>query len=76
MSHCILSNSPCSRRITQLEEQGIIRKRVAVLDHARLGMEVIAFINVSCRSGIRGSVSLKSERVAFGGCERGRFQRL
>jgi Lrp/AsnC family transcriptional regulator len=41
-----LSTSPCWRRITQLEEQGIIRKRVAVLDHARLGMEVIAFINV------------------------------
>ncbi|MBI1732179.1 MAG: Lrp/AsnC family transcriptional regulator [Gammaproteobacteria bacterium] len=41
-----LSTSPCWRRIAQLEEQGLIRKRVAVLDHARLGMEVIAFINV------------------------------
>jgi len=41
-----LSTSPCWRRIAQLEEQGIIRKRVAVLDHARLGMEVVAFVTV------------------------------
>ncbi len=41
-----LSTSPCWRRIAQLEEVGIIRKRVAVLDHARLGMEVIAFVTV------------------------------
>jgi Lrp/AsnC family transcriptional regulator len=41
-----LSTSPCWRRIAQLEEAGIIRKRVAVLDHARLGMEVVAFVTV------------------------------
>ncbi len=41
-----LSTSPCWRRITQMEQAGIIRKRVAVLDHARLGMEVIAFVTV------------------------------
>lgn len=41
-----LSTSPCWRRITQLEKAGAIRKRVAVLDHMRLGMEVIAFVNV------------------------------
>ena len=41
-----LSTSPCWRRISQLEQAGIIRKRVAVLDHARLGMEVIAFVTV------------------------------
>ena len=41
-----LSTSPCWRRIGRLEAAGIIRRRVAVLDHARLGMEVVAFINV------------------------------
>lgn len=41
-----LSTSPCWRRISQLEKAGIIRKRVAVLDHARLGMEVVVFVNV------------------------------
>lgn len=41
-----LSTSPCWRRIGRLEQAGIIRKRVAVLDHVRLGMEVVAFVNV------------------------------
>lgn len=41
-----LSTSPCWRRITRLEKAGAVRKRVAVLDHERLGMEVIAFVNV------------------------------
>jgi Lrp/AsnC family transcriptional regulator len=41
-----LSTSPCWRRIARLEKAGIIRRRVAVLDHAQLGMEVVAFINV------------------------------
>lgn len=41
-----LSTSPCWRRISQLEKAGVIRKRVAVLDHAGLGMEVVAFVNV------------------------------
>jgi Lrp/AsnC family transcriptional regulator len=41
-----LSTSPCWRRIGRLEEAGIIRRRVAVLDHTRLGMEVVVFVNV------------------------------
>jgi Lrp/AsnC family transcriptional regulator len=41
-----LSTSPCWRRINELERAGIIRRRVAVLDHAKLGMEVIAFVAV------------------------------
>jgi Lrp/AsnC family transcriptional regulator len=41
-----LSTSPCWRRIGRLEEAGIIRRRVAVLDHEKLGMEVVAFVNV------------------------------
>ena len=41
-----LSTSPCWRRIGRLEEAGIVRRRVAVLDHAKLGMEVVAFVNV------------------------------
>jgi len=41
-----LSTSPCWRRIGRLEQAGVIRRRVAVLDHAQLGMEVVAFVNV------------------------------
>ena len=41
-----LSVSPCWRRVTRLEKEGVVRKRVAVLDHLQLGMEVVAFVNV------------------------------
>jgi Lrp/AsnC family transcriptional regulator len=41
-----LSTSPCWRRIARLETAGVIRRRVAVLDHEKLGMEVVAFVNV------------------------------
>ncbi|MHB8225706.1 Lrp/AsnC family transcriptional regulator, partial [Acidithiobacillus sp.] len=33
-----LSPSPCLRRVQALEEAGIIRKRVALLDPQRLGL--------------------------------------
>jgi len=42
-----LSQSPCWRRISRMEQMGIIKNRVAVLDHAALGMEVVVFVNVS-----------------------------
>jgi len=42
-----LSQSPCWRRISRLEQAGIIKSRVAVLDRNKLGMEVIVFVNVS-----------------------------
>jgi Lrp/AsnC family transcriptional regulator len=41
-----LSQSPCWRRIRRLEEAGAIKRRVAILDHAKLGMEVVAFVSV------------------------------
>lgn len=42
-----LSQSPCWRRISRLEQAGIIKNRVAVLDHSKLGMEVVVFVNVN-----------------------------
>ncbi len=42
-----LSQSPCWRRISRLEQAGIIKNRVAVLDHNKLGMEVVVFVNVN-----------------------------
>ena len=42
-----LSQSPCWRRISRLEQAGVIKNRVAVLDHGRLGMEVVVFVNVN-----------------------------
>lgn len=44
--HVGLSSAPCWRRIKRLEEQGIISKRVGILDTKALGLNIIAFANV------------------------------
>ena len=41
-----LSPSPCLRRIRRLEESGVIRGYVALLDAQRLGLDLLAYINV------------------------------
>ena len=41
-----LSQNACWRRIKQLEEQGVIQKRVALLDPQRLGVGVTVFVSV------------------------------
>src|SRR5262245_4950456 len=41
-----LSQNACWRRIKQLEEDGIITKRVALLDPAKLGVGVTVFVTV------------------------------
>lgn len=42
-----LSPSPCSRRVRQLEEAGVIQGRVTLLDRARLGLDLTALIQIS-----------------------------
>lgn len=42
-----LSQSPCWRRINRMEEQGLIRERVALLDRQKLGMDVVVFATVN-----------------------------
>jgi Lrp/AsnC family transcriptional regulator, leucine-responsive regulatory protein len=41
-----LSPSPCLRRVRALEEAGIIRGRVALLDPRRLGLELTALVQI------------------------------
>ena len=41
-----LSSSPCWRRIQRLEKAGVIRKRVALLDPAALGLGIVVFASV------------------------------
>ena len=45
-----LSQSPCWRRINRLEEDGLIRRRVALLDRAALGMDVVVFATINLTS--------------------------
>ena len=41
-----LSSSPCWRRIKRLEDAGIIRRRVTLLDHEKLGLGFEVFAEV------------------------------
>jgi Lrp/AsnC family transcriptional regulator len=41
-----LSTTPCWRRIQRLEEAGVIRQRVALLEPAKLNLGVTAFVAV------------------------------
>jgi Lrp/AsnC family leucine-responsive transcriptional regulator len=41
-----LTGTPCARRVKQLEQSGVISSYAAVLDPARLGLKVQAFVQV------------------------------
>jgi len=41
-----LSPSPCLRRIRNLEERGVIRQYVALLDPDKIGLGLLAYVNV------------------------------
>lgn len=42
-----LSPSPCSRRIKQLEDQGVIQNHVTLLDATQVGLPISVFISVT-----------------------------
>ncbi|MEX1667569.1 Lrp/AsnC family transcriptional regulator [Zhongshania guokunii] len=42
-----MSQSPCWRRINRIEQDGLIRKKVAVLDRHALGMDLVVFATVN-----------------------------
>jgi len=42
-----LSPTPCARRVRRLEEKGLIRGQVTLLDQQRLGLTLTAFISIS-----------------------------
>jgi Lrp/AsnC family leucine-responsive transcriptional regulator len=41
-----LSPSPCLRRVKNLEESGVIRQYVALLDPEKIGLGLLAYVNV------------------------------
>ena len=45
-----VSQSPCWRRINRLEQEGLIKGKVALLDREALGMEVVVFATVNLTS--------------------------
>ena len=44
-----LSHTPCWRRVKRLEERGIVKGRVALLDAEQLDLAVNVFVNVNLR---------------------------
>lgn len=44
-----LSSTPCWRRIKRLEQSGVIRERVALLDGAKLNVGTTVFVSVKAR---------------------------
>lgn len=40
------SKSVCWRRIQKLQDDGVIKKRVALLDHSKVGLDIILFAQV------------------------------
>ena len=51
-----LSPSPCLRRVRELEQAGMIRRYVTLLDPLRLGLTVSVFIQVSLEKQMRGAL--------------------
>lgn len=41
-----LTNNPCWRRIKRLEEQGVIERRVAVINPKAIGLGITAFVTI------------------------------
>lgn len=61
-----LSPSPCLRRIRRLEEAGVIRQYVALLDPDRVGLGLLAYVNVRLeKHGDRPTGSARSPRADF-----------
>jgi len=42
-----LSPSPCLRRVRELEERGVVRRYVTLVDAAKVGLPVSVFVNVT-----------------------------
>ena len=45
-----LSTTPCWRRIQKMEEDGVIRRRVALLDPVKVNTKVTVFVSIRTAS--------------------------
>jgi Lrp/AsnC family transcriptional regulator len=58
-----LSTTTCWRRIQHLEQTGVIRGRVAVLDRAALGLDVTIFAHVKLSTQGRDAIAAFAEAI-------------
>ena len=59
-----LSASQVSRRIARMQNEGLIRKQVAILDEEHLGLMVESYVSITLGSYARDVVSRFQDRVA------------
>ena len=59
-----LSPSPCLRRIKRLEDAGVIRQYAALLDPAKIGLGLLAYVNVRLEKHRDGSAGATGARRA------------
>ncbi len=57
-----LSPSPCLRRIRRLEDAGVIRQYVALLDPAKIGLGLLAYVNVRLEKHSDGAAGASGAR--------------
>ena len=61
-----ISQSPCWRRVNRLEQEGLVKGRVALLDRAALGMEVVVFATINLTStGRQNLIAFEQEVVKY-----------
>lgn len=50
-----LSPSPCLRRVRRLEEEGVIRQYVALIDADKVGLGLLAYVSVRLQKHVGGT---------------------
>mgnify|MGYP006137772489 FL=1 len=58
-----LSQSPCLRRVKKLEEKGIIKGYVTLIDQNIVGLPVSVFVNVSLEKQIESALELFEKAI-------------
>jgi Lrp/AsnC family leucine-responsive transcriptional regulator len=59
-----LSPSPCLRRVKRLEDAGVIRQYVALLDPEKIGLGLLAYVNVRLEKHSDGAVQSNARAAA------------
>lgn len=60
-----LSKTPCWRRVRKLEESGVIKKYVALLDPEKLHLNVMAYVQVSMKNHDIETLNTFNEFVTY-----------
>jgi Lrp/AsnC family transcriptional regulator, leucine-responsive regulatory protein len=59
-----LTPSPCLRRVKALETSKVIKRYVAIVDAASVGLPISVFVNVSLRSQVRAGLMEFENRIS------------